>query len=180
MNINIKAKHPFWLKGGKPLHTLRDLHDELKIMPRDIFDHHVNAHKNDFAAWTKHSIGHERLAQKLEQAKSPREHEMHLRDALFPQNEKNAPEQKKTPPQPAIIHSENKTPLIVSTPRQVHVSNERSRLRLTHAHERIHSENKTRLHLREPHEKHPSTLLAASYVALGIVSGCALTILFLL
>ena len=34
-------------------------------MPDNVFFHHVNEHKNDFAAWAYHSVGDEKLAELL-------------------------------------------------------------------------------------------------------------------
>lgn len=63
-------EHSFYTKDGKVLRNLSDLKDELRTMPPHVFDHHVNAEKNDFSRWTKDVFGQESLAAKMERARS--------------------------------------------------------------------------------------------------------------
>ncbi|MBI4150562.1 FAD-dependent oxidoreductase, partial [Candidatus Woesearchaeota archaeon] len=44
-------KRCFYLRDGKSLNSIAQLASALETMPDDVFNHHVNADKNDFAAW---------------------------------------------------------------------------------------------------------------------------------
>jgi len=55
----------FHLRDGRILKNLKDLYYSLKDMKEEIFTHHVNPIKNDFATWTAHSLEKQELANKL-------------------------------------------------------------------------------------------------------------------
>jgi hypothetical protein len=61
----VSQEHCFILLGGKSLHSLPQLIFELDEMPDEVFRHHVNPEKNDFANWIRHIIGEVELADKL-------------------------------------------------------------------------------------------------------------------
>ncbi|MFP4401986.1 MAG: hypothetical protein ACLFPL_02040 [Candidatus Nanoarchaeia archaeon] len=56
----------FYLKDGKVFSTLERFSKELQSMTKDVFEHHVTPHKNDFKEWMKHSLKEEELAQKID------------------------------------------------------------------------------------------------------------------
>lgn len=43
----------FWVNDGQILNSLAALHKALEDMEKDIFAHHVNNEKNDFATWVE-------------------------------------------------------------------------------------------------------------------------------
>lgn len=46
----------FWLSDGQVLNSLLALHEALLLMSDDIFYHHVNDDKNDFAEWVDYVL----------------------------------------------------------------------------------------------------------------------------
>jgi hypothetical protein len=61
----------FWVTDGRVISNLAELHDALKVMNSDVFAHHVNKEKNDFANWIADILGDADLAQNLRSAKKP-------------------------------------------------------------------------------------------------------------
>ncbi len=61
-----KGLDKFYLKNGKELDGLRALAMELSEMADDIFSHHVNEERNDFANWIKYSLKEEKLAERMD------------------------------------------------------------------------------------------------------------------
>ncbi len=55
----------FFLNDGRVLKSLKDLGKALKQMPSDVYKHHVNKHKNDFANWVNDVFGDDKLAKEL-------------------------------------------------------------------------------------------------------------------
>lgn len=49
--LHLPAEKRFRILGGKELNNIMDLYQELLAMDDDVFRHHVNPHKNDFAHW---------------------------------------------------------------------------------------------------------------------------------
>lgn len=66
----------FFLADGRPLKNLLELADSLEEMTDEIFQHHVNEHKNDFAKWASEVFGDEELAIKLSHSKSRTQHQL--------------------------------------------------------------------------------------------------------
>jgi hypothetical protein len=66
----------FFLADGRPLKNLLELADALEEMTDEIFQHHVNEQKNDFAKWVSDVFGDEELALKLGHAKSKAHHQL--------------------------------------------------------------------------------------------------------
>jgi hypothetical protein len=57
--------HPdtcFVLLGGKKINTVPELALEIDVMPDEVFYHHVNDVRNDFANWIRDVIGDIELA----------------------------------------------------------------------------------------------------------------------
>lgn len=59
----------FYCKDGRIFKKLEDLAEALKNMDKDIFEHHVNQERNDFAIWIKDAIGDVVLAHRIKNIK---------------------------------------------------------------------------------------------------------------
>jgi hypothetical protein len=66
----------FFLADGRPIKSLFELADSLEDMSDEVFIHHVNPDKNDFAKWVQDVFGDEDLAIKLGQSKSRPENQL--------------------------------------------------------------------------------------------------------
>lgn len=87
----------FALHGGKSFSDLKQFAKELQKMDTKSFKHHVNDTKNDFANWVKHSLGHEKLAEKLQKRVDKVETELEvLRHMVFEEQKKKASTKKTT------------------------------------------------------------------------------------
>ena len=62
---NAKNSEYFFVKDGKAIKNVIELSNELDKMTDDIFKHHVNEMKNDFANWIKDIFKEEKLAKEL-------------------------------------------------------------------------------------------------------------------
>ena len=62
---NFMAKDPFFFHTGQKAQSLQEFIDVLKNIDENAFNFHVNETKNDFAAWIRHSIGSQTLANKI-------------------------------------------------------------------------------------------------------------------
>ncbi|MBU0461558.1 MAG: hypothetical protein KJ574_03145 [Nanoarchaeota archaeon] len=69
---DVKPEEKFILNDGKQLSNLKELHDALGAMAPDLFAHHVNEHKNDFASWVHDSIKDPDLAKVIRHVKTQR------------------------------------------------------------------------------------------------------------
>ena len=56
----------FYLNNGKTFSNVKALAKELKTMSKEVYNHHVNPTKNDFANWVKNSIKDEVLTKKID------------------------------------------------------------------------------------------------------------------
>lgn len=66
----IDPKNYFILKRGEIIKNIDELINSLKDMPDDVFEHHVNLEKNDFADWVRHVYDEEELAKKISTKKN--------------------------------------------------------------------------------------------------------------
>jgi hypothetical protein len=73
---NVKPEHSFKLKDGKELLNLHELAIALRQMNDDVFSHHVNENKNDFASWIKDCMGEKQLASELSKYKTKTSNEL--------------------------------------------------------------------------------------------------------
>ena len=73
---SVSPEYYFFLADGRPLKNLLELADALEEMTDEIFQHHVNEHKNDFAKWASEVFNDEELALKLGHAKSRAHHQL--------------------------------------------------------------------------------------------------------
>ncbi len=55
----------FFLANGEEVKSAKTLADKLEEMPEEVFKHHVNQEKNDFANWIKDIFKAEDLASKM-------------------------------------------------------------------------------------------------------------------
>jgi hypothetical protein len=69
----------FVLKDGTKLSSIKDLYGYLSTMSDDVFAHHVNESKNDFAIWIEHAHGEKFIALALRQTKTRDD----MRKAIF-------------------------------------------------------------------------------------------------
>jgi len=63
--LKISPEHYFYLKDGQVIKDLEDLLFALETMSDDVFSHHVNAERNDFANWIKDVIKNKDLAREI-------------------------------------------------------------------------------------------------------------------
>ncbi len=59
----------FWVHDGTVLSNVLELRDTLSKIAEEIFQHHVNDEKNDFADWVQHVLQDVDLAKALRKAK---------------------------------------------------------------------------------------------------------------
>jgi hypothetical protein len=78
----------FWLKNGAAIKSIDELSKALKTMPDDVFNHHVNSEKNDFANWICDVLKDKKLAQKISSAKSTEEMINHINIEVSPRSKK--------------------------------------------------------------------------------------------
>lgn len=58
-------EHYFVLVNGQPIKSLLELADTLEEIREEVFKHHVNQEKNDFANWTQDIFNEKELAEEL-------------------------------------------------------------------------------------------------------------------
>lgn len=58
----VPEEHAFVLKDDRKLQTVFELIDALETMPDEVFRHHVNAERNDFASWLESMFDETALA----------------------------------------------------------------------------------------------------------------------
>ena len=94
------AKEPFHLHQGGVIHDTQELAQALSTMSQEVFLHHVNNEKNDFAEWVQHSVQDQELADKIRSATSQEAIQEVLQETATPsKQEENLPSltQEKTP-----------------------------------------------------------------------------------
>ena len=67
---NIPPEKEFVLNDGRRLKNLKELLEALKTMDENLFKHHVNSVRNDFANWIKYVFKKEFLAERINNAKT--------------------------------------------------------------------------------------------------------------
>ncbi|MBW3018970.1 hypothetical protein KY329_02175 [Candidatus Woesearchaeota archaeon] len=60
----------FWVQDGRTIKNLQELERALQNMTQDTFKHHVNADKNDFAAWLEQVMREKTLAKLIKTART--------------------------------------------------------------------------------------------------------------
>ena len=59
-------KKEFYLASGQVVTSLKGFAKALSTMAEDTYNAHVNNDKNDFATWTKYSLGKEQLGKRID------------------------------------------------------------------------------------------------------------------
>ncbi len=62
---DVNPKHNFWVCDGNILKNIKEIPSALKKMKKNVFKHHVNKEKNDFANWINDIIKDTKLAKEL-------------------------------------------------------------------------------------------------------------------
>lgn len=65
---DVALNERFILASGESLSNLIELFCALQTMESEVYMHHVNEQKNDFAEWAMHSVGDPELAMQLRSA----------------------------------------------------------------------------------------------------------------
>ncbi len=65
---DVPADKTFKLSDGGEIHNERELADAINIISSDMYAHHVNPEKNDFAKWVSDVIGDDELADRIRAA----------------------------------------------------------------------------------------------------------------
>ena len=63
----------FYLKNDESISSITQLKEKLPSMSLDVFNHHVNEYRNDFAEWIDHVFNYKALANKIRTVKSKEE-----------------------------------------------------------------------------------------------------------
>lgn len=69
---DIDGPECFWVNNGPIIKNLDELAAAIRAMKKDVFAHHVNKEKNDFAKWVEGVIGDMKLASDLCKSRSRR------------------------------------------------------------------------------------------------------------
>lgn len=64
------VEHHFALNDGRVLKSVQELADSLEDMATEVFDHHVNPFRNDFANWVEDVFQEKGLAKELRQTRN--------------------------------------------------------------------------------------------------------------
>lgn len=103
-------KKTFYLAGGKTFSSLKGMAKELARMPEEVYKHHVNKHKNDFAQWIKDSLRHDDLSERINGEINRIEMELEiLRELLFPSDKKSSKKSPGAKKKSSSTHSSSKT-----------------------------------------------------------------------
>lgn len=90
-NWRVPDGSSFQLVSGQELWTLDDLSEAINLIDPETFMHHVNAEKNDFAAWVEGVFDEKLLAEYLRRYPTPLRMMVHiekfLRGGLAPLDE---------------------------------------------------------------------------------------------
>ncbi len=66
---DVNPEHNFWVYDGNILKSIKELPSALKKMKKNVFKHHVNKEKNDFANWINDIIKDTKLAKDISKTK---------------------------------------------------------------------------------------------------------------
>jgi Family of unknown function (DUF5752) len=64
-HFQVPESQAFVLHDGESMRSLDDLSEAINLIEPELFQFHVNAEKNDFAAWVEHVFGEKDLAEQL-------------------------------------------------------------------------------------------------------------------
>ncbi|MDD5087008.1 MAG: hypothetical protein PHV16_04615 [Candidatus Nanoarchaeia archaeon] len=66
---DVDSNHVFWVCNGQVLKNIKQLPAAMKKMKKEVFEHHVNKEKNDFASWINDIVKDTKLAADLKKVK---------------------------------------------------------------------------------------------------------------
>ena len=69
-NQNAPENKEFHLQDGRVLKNVKELLEALQGMSDEVFNHHVNAERNDFANWVRDVFGAKPLATQMKRVKT--------------------------------------------------------------------------------------------------------------
>jgi len=72
--FDLPKHHKFWAKDGREINNLTELYRSLVEMSNEVFKHHVNRERDDFAKWAKNSLHDSVLARRLKSSRTKLEH----------------------------------------------------------------------------------------------------------
>jgi len=61
----VKPEQYFYACNGCVIKNIKELAKEIRNMDENVFRHHVNQEKNDFANWVKEVIGNKKIAEEI-------------------------------------------------------------------------------------------------------------------
>ena len=70
-HFQVSDEQAFILHDGEKLTSLDDLSEAINLIEPELFQFHVNAEKNDFAAWVEHVFQEDGLAAQLREHPTP-------------------------------------------------------------------------------------------------------------
>lgn len=68
--IDASTESVFWFMDGKSVKNIKELLEMLQNISDNVFSHHVNKERNDFARWIHDILDDEELARKIWRFKS--------------------------------------------------------------------------------------------------------------
>lgn len=74
----VRPEHTFIVVDGRRITTLPQLALEMDNMADEIFSHHVNSARNDFATWIRDVIGEIELADRLMGVNTRKDTQLHI------------------------------------------------------------------------------------------------------
>jgi len=80
--LDLPKDHKFWIKDGTELNNLQELYRALIEIDQDVFEHHVNREKDDFAKWVGDILGDTVLARRLHSSISKLSHTELVRERI--------------------------------------------------------------------------------------------------
>jgi hypothetical protein len=92
-------KKEFYLATGEVITSLKGFASALKTMAEDTYNTHVTSEKNDFSAWARHSLGKEKLSQKIDGQISKIELELEILRHLVHEDKKHVKKKTHSAPQ---------------------------------------------------------------------------------
>lgn len=105
---DVSPEHEFKVADGRNLKNLRDLVNALPVMNEEVFIHHVNEERNDFASWVQFVFQDEKLAKKIDSAKEKEKMFSILGKALQPKQKKTVKKKAASIPESLVKKSSPK------------------------------------------------------------------------
>lgn len=201
---DVPKEQTFWLKDGKTIKNLPELARELRRINAEIFTHHVNNEKNDFANWTENCVKDSQLATLLRTTKNQQRMTAIVERKIQQLTQTPKKERKQIPAQtePTIIRTKNITllnlkhtnnviktdkitQLHIGEPKKIVKTDKITKLKIETPRNVIQTPHKTTLQLNQGKEiyyheikrTHYTASLLIGHVMLGLVMGVAIGML---